>query len=120
VAATIDEVFAQPGVAAVVDAAGGRVVEARGLADDDVLEVVHHFNGTWSDLLDALLPVLADALAEPWTPGRWWACGGGDRVAVSRDGRTVAVAAAHGAPFLLAAAGDGTVGGVAVWPDAPS
>ncbi|HET9769475.1 MAG TPA: hypothetical protein VFS16_01200 [Acidimicrobiia bacterium] len=113
--ASIDDVADLPGVATVLDVENDRVVDHRGVADPDNLEIVLHFTGTWWEILGALLPVLGDALDADWTPGRWWACAGGDHVAAGRDGRAVLVAAAAAAPFLGALAGDGTVGGTQVW-----
>jgi hypothetical protein len=113
--ASIDDVHKLPGVVTVLDVDGGRVADHRGVDDPDNLEIVLHFAGTWWELLGALLPVLGDALATPWTPGRWWACAGGDHVALGRDDRAVFVEAAS-APLLLAAvAGSGTVEGVRIW-----
>jgi hypothetical protein len=109
-----EEVVRLPGVVAVIDEDAGRVAGAIGVPDDDVLEVVHHFCGTWDHLIDALTPVLADATGEPWAPGRWWSCRGGDRVAAGRAGRTV-IAEAPALALLAAVAGDGSVDGVAVW-----
>lgn len=113
--AAIDEVVKLPGVATVLDVENDRVVDHRGVADPDNLEIVLHFTGTWWELLGALLPVLQDALGSRWTPGRWWACAGGDHVAVGRDGRALLVEAAAAGPFLAAVAGDGAVGGASVW-----
>ena len=108
------QVAALAGVIAVIDEDGGRVAGAVGIGDDDVLEVLHHFSGTWGHLIDALTPVLADATGQPWAPGRWWSCRGGDRVAAGRAGRTV-IAEAPAFELLAAVAGDGVVDGVAVW-----
>lgn len=111
----IDVVQALPGVVTVLDIENDRVVDHRGVADPDNLEIVLHFAGTWWELLGALLPVLADALDRHWTPGRWWACAGGDHVALGRDGRAVLVEAGAAAAHLAGLAGDGTVDGVRVW-----
>lgn len=111
----IDAVAGLPGTVTVLDLDGGRVAAHRGVADPDNLEIVLHFAGTWWELLGALLPVLGDALGAGWTPGRWWACAGGDHVAVGRDDRAVLVEEAAVTPFLTALAGDGVVGGVHVW-----
>jgi roadblock/LC7 domain-containing protein len=111
----IDTVAKLPGVVTVLDVEGGRVVEHRGVADPDNLEIVLHFTGTWDELLEALLPVLGDALDRGWTPGRWWACAGGDHVALGRDGRALLVEADHAAAYLAALAGDGTAAGAGIW-----
>ena len=111
----IDAVHKLPGVATVLDVADGRVADHRGIDDPDNLEIVLHFTGTWWELLGALLPVLGDALQRSWTPGRWWACAGGDFVALGRDDRAVLVEAPGAGPFLAALAGDGVVDGVQVW-----
>jgi hypothetical protein len=111
---SIDDVHRLAGVAIVLDIEDGRVVAQRGV-DEDPLEIVLHFAGTWDELLAALMPVLGDALGTGWTPERWWACSGGDQAAMGRDGRAVIVDAAAAAPFLAALAGDGTVAGVRVW-----
>ena len=111
---TIDEVHGLAGVVIVLDIEDGRVVAQRGV-DEDPLEIVLHFAGTWDELLAALMPVLGDALDASWTPERWWACSGGDHAALGRDGRALIVDAAEAAPFLAALAGDGTVAGVRVW-----
>ena len=111
----IDVVHKLPGVVTVLDVENDRVVDHRGVADPDNLEIVLHFAGTWWELLGALLPVLGDALHAGWTPGRWWACAGGDHVALGRDGRALLVQAAAAAPYLTALAGDGTVEGTQVW-----
>jgi hypothetical protein len=111
----IDAVWKRPGVVTVLDVENDRVVDHRGVADPDNLEIVLHFAGTWWELLGALLPVLGDALDTGWTPGRWWACAGGDHVALGRDGRALLVEAAAAAPYLPALAGDGRVGEVRVW-----
>ena len=113
--ASIDDVHKVAGVVTVLDIDGGRVVDHRGVADPDSLEIVLHFTGTWWELLGALLPVLGDALGGGWTPGRWWACAGGDHVALGRDDRAVLVEAAAAGPWLAALAGDGTVDGTRVW-----
>jgi roadblock/LC7 domain-containing protein len=113
--ATLQEVAALPDVLAVIDATDdGRLAGAVGVGDDDVLEVVHHFTGTWDHLTHALLPVLAEATNDPWVPAAWWACAGGERVAIGRDGRMV-VAMPPAARLLDAASGSGVVAGVAVW-----
>ena len=114
VRATIDEVHGLAGVAIVLDIEDGRVVAQRGV-EDDPLEIVLHFAGTWDELLAALLPVLGDALATNWTPERWWACSGGDHTAMGRDGRAVIVEASESGAFLAAIAGNGEVAGVRVW-----
>lgn len=111
-----EEVAGLHGVVAVIDEDAGRVTGAIGVRDDDVLEVVHHFSDTWAHLLHALPPVLADATGEPWAPGRWWSCRGGDRVAAGRAGRVV-IAEAPALELLAAVAGDGVIGGLAVWAD---
>jgi roadblock/LC7 domain-containing protein len=112
---TIDTVAELPGVVTVLDVEAGRVVDHRGMADPDNLEIVLHFTGTWDELLLALLPVLGDALQASWTPGRWWACAGGEHAALARDGRTVLVAAAAAAAYLAALTGDGVVDGTRIW-----
>src|SRR5258708_34813454 len=106
---SIDVVHKLPGVVTVLDVEDDRVVDHRGVSDPDNLEIVLHFTGTWWELLDALLPVLGDALDTTWTPGRWWACAGGDHVALGRDGRALLVEAGSSAPYLAALAADGTV-----------
>lgn len=111
----IDGVFALPGVVTVLDAENERVVDHRGLEAADTLEVLAHFTGTWWELLNALLPVLSDALGESWTPGRWWACAGGERIAVGRFGRAVVATRDAAGPFLAAVTGDGHVEGTRVW-----
>ena len=111
----IDAVAKLPGVVTVLDVENGRVVDHRGVTDPDNLEIVLHFTGTWNELLDALLPVLGDALDRGWTPGRWWACAGGDHVALGRDGRALLVEAATAAVYLAALAGDGTAEGTRIW-----
>lgn len=113
--ANIDAVAKLGGVVTVLDVEGGRVVDHRGVADPDNLEIVLHFTGTWDELLSALLPVLGDALDHDWTPGRWWACAGGDHVALGRDGRALLVEAGTAGPFLAALAGDGTAEGTRIW-----
>ena len=113
--AVIDNVAALSGVATVLDVEDGRVVDHRGVADPDNLEIVLHFTGTWWELLGALLPVLGDALERRWTPGEWWACAGGDHVALGRDGRALLVDASAAGPFLAALAADGTVHEIKVW-----
>jgi hypothetical protein len=112
---SIDAVGKLLGVVTVLDVENDRVVDHRGVADPDNLEIVLHFAGTWWELLGALLPVLGDALDTGWTPGRWWACAGGDHVALGRDGRALLVEAAAATPYLSALAGDGTVQGAHVW-----
>ena len=112
---SIDVVHKLPGVVTTLDVEDDRVVDHRGVADPDNLEIVLHFTGTWWELLGALLPVLGDALETSWTPGRWWACAGGDHVALGRDGRALLVEVAAAGPFLAALAGDGTVDGTRVW-----
>ena len=112
---SIDVVAELPGVATVLDVENDRVVEHRGVADPDNVEIVLHFAGTWWELLGALLPVLGDALGGGWTPGRWWACAGGEHVALGRGGRALLVEAGAAAPYLSALAGDGTVEGVQLW-----
>jgi hypothetical protein len=112
---SIDAVAGLPGVVTVLDVEGGRVVEHRGVADPDNLEIVLHFTGTWDELLAALLPVLGDALRSQWTPGRWWACAGGDHVALGRDGRALLVQEAGAAAYLAALAGDGAIEGTRIW-----
>jgi hypothetical protein len=111
----IDSVAKLPGVVTVLDVEGGRVVDHRGVADPDNLEIVLHFTGTWEELLEALLPVLADALDSDWTPGRWWACAGGAHVALGRNGRALLVEADRAGAYLAALAGDGTADGVRIW-----
>ena len=113
--ASIDDVHKLAGVVTVLDVDGGRVTDHRGVEDPDNLEIVLHFTGTWWELLGALLPVLGDALRGDWTPGHWWACAGGDHVALGRDDRALLVEAGTATPFLSAVAGDGTVAGVQVW-----
>lgn len=113
--ASIDDVFASKGVVAVVDAGEGYLVESRGFPNDDVVEVAKHFNETWSGLIEVLLPVMDELVQGPWIPGRWWACAGGDRVAIGRQGRFVIVEAASAGPYLLAASGDGIAGDVEIW-----
>jgi hypothetical protein len=54
----IDAVFKLPGVVTVLDVENERVVDHRGVADPDNLEIVLHFTGTWWELLHALLPDL--------------------------------------------------------------
>jgi hypothetical protein len=103
------------GVVTVLDVEEGRVVGHRGVADPDNLEIVLHFTGTWDELLSALLPVLGDALETGWTPGRWWACAGGDHVALGRDGRALLVRADVADAYLGALAGDGTALGTRIW-----
>jgi roadblock/LC7 domain-containing protein len=112
---SIDVVQKLPGVVTTLDVEDDRVVDHRGVADPDNLEIVLHFTGTWWELLGALLPVLGDALHATWTPGRWWACAGGDYVVLGRDGRAVLVEAPAAGAFLSALAGDGTVHGGRVW-----
>jgi hypothetical protein len=112
---SIDAVVELPGVVTVLDVEDGRVVDPRGVADPDNLEIVLHFTGTWDELLSALLPVLGDALQSGWTPGRWWACAGGDYVALGRDGRALLVRAGAADTYLAALAGDGTAQGTRVW-----
>jgi len=109
-----EEVAGLPGVVAVIDEQDGRLNGAVGVPDDDVLEVVHHFCDTWAHLIHALTPVMADATGQPWAPGRWWSCRGGDRVAAGRAGRVV-IAEAPALELLAAVASDGAVDGVAVW-----
>jgi hypothetical protein len=111
----IDAVAELPGVATVIDVEGGRVVGHRGVADPDNLEIVLHFAGTWDELLEALLPVLGDALDGDWTPGRWWACAGGGYVALGRDGRALLVEADQAGAYLAALAGDGAADGARIW-----
>ena len=111
----IDAVGKLTGVVTVLDVEDGRVVDHRGLADPDNLEIVLHFTGTWEELLTALLPVLGDALDCGWTPGRWWACAGGDHVALGRGGRALLVESTAAPAYLAALAGDGTVEGTRVW-----
>ena len=111
---TIDEVHGLAGVVIVLDIEDGRVVAQRGV-DEDPLEIVLHFAGTWDELLAALMPVLGDALGTGWTPERWWACSGGDQAAMGRDGRALIVEAGEAGPFLAALAGNGEVAGVRVW-----
>ena len=113
--ASIDDVHKLAGVVTVLDVDCGRVADHRGVEDPDNLEIVLHFTGTWWELLGALLPVLGDALDTSWTPGRWWACAGGDHVALGRDGRALLVAVGAAGPYLSALAGDGTVEGTQVW-----
>ena len=113
--ASIDAVHRLAGAVTVLDVDGGRVADHRGVDDPDNLEIVLHFTGTWWELLTALLPVLGDALGTDWTPGAWWACAGGDHVALGRAARAVLVHAPAAAPWLAALAGDGTVDGVQVW-----
>ena len=113
--ASIDDVHKLPGVVTVLDVDGGRVADHRGVDDPDNLEIVLHFTGTWWELLDALLPVLGDALRAGWTPGRWWACAGGDHVALGRDGRALLVEAGAAGPYVAAVAGEGAVEGVRIW-----
>lgn len=103
------------GVVTVLDVEDGRVVGHRGVANPDNLEIVLHFTGTWDELLSALLPVLGDALESGWTPGRWWACAGGDHVALGRDGRALLVQAGVAGAYLAALAGDGTAFGTRIW-----
>jgi hypothetical protein len=112
---SIEAVWELPGVVIVLDVEHDRVVDHRGVADPDNLEIVLHFAGTWWELLGALLPVLGDALDCPWTPGHWWACAGGDQVALGRDGRALLIEAAAAGPYLFALAADGTVEGTKVW-----
>lgn len=112
---SIEAVGRLPGVVTVLDVEGGRVVDHRGVADPDNVEIVLHFAGTWDELLGALLPVLGDALQTSWTPGRWWACAGGDHVALGRDGRGLFVEAGAAGPYLAAVAGEGAVDGTRVW-----
>jgi hypothetical protein len=112
---SIDAVHQLPGVITVLDVENGRVVGHRGVSDPDNLEIILHFAGTWWELLGALLPVLGDAFDATWTPGRWWACAGGDHVALGRDGRALFVEAGATGDFLVAVAGDGTVDGTRVW-----
>ena len=112
---SIDAVHKLGGVVTVLDVEDDRVADYRGVTDPDNLEIVLHFTGTWWELLGALLPVLGDALDCQWTPGRWWACAGGDHVALGRDGRALLVEGATAGPYLAALAGDGTVDGVQVW-----
>ena len=112
---SIDAVSKMAGVATVLDVENDRVVEHRGVADPDNLEIVLHFTGTWWELLGALLPVLGDALDRRWTPGRWWACAGGDHVALGRDGRALLVESGASGPYLTALAGDGRIEGTQVW-----
>jgi hypothetical protein len=114
VRATIDEVHGLTGVVIVLDVEDGRVAAQRGV-EDDPLEIVLHFTGTWEEILAALLPVLGDALETAWTPEHWWACSGGEHAAMGRDGRAVIVRSSEAGPFLAALAGDGTVSGVRVW-----
>jgi len=109
-----EEVAGLPGVVAVIDQESGRLAGAVGVPDDDVLEVVHHFCDTWDHLINALTPVMADATGEPWAPGQWWSCRGGDRVAAGRAGRVV-IAKAPALELLNAVAGDGNLGGITVW-----
>jgi hypothetical protein len=111
----IEAVWKLPGVVTVLDVENERVVDHRGVADPDNLEIVLHFTGTWWELLEALLPVLGDALDRTWTPGRWWACAGGVHVALGRDGRALLVETAAAAPYLSALAGDGTIDSIRVW-----
>jgi len=115
VIAAIDDVARLAGAVTVLDVEDGRVAGHRGVDDPDNLEIVLHFTGTWWELLGALLPVLGDALGAGWTPGRWWACAGGDHVALGRDGRAVLVDAAAAGPWLTAVAGDGVLDGLRVW-----
>ena len=112
---SVDAVAKLPGVVTVLDVEEGRVVDHRGVADPDNLEIVLHFTGTWDELLSALLPVLGDALETTWTPGRWWACAGGDHVALGRDGRALLVETAAAGGYLAALAGDGTAEGTRIW-----
>jgi hypothetical protein len=113
--ASIDEVAKLAGVRTVLDVENDRVVDHRGVADPDNLEIVLHFTGTWWEILEALLPVLGDALDTGWTPGHWWACAGGDHVALGRDGRALLVESRSAGLFLAALAGDGVVSGSRVW-----
>lgn len=115
VRAAIDDVAKLDGVTTVLDVEDDRVLDHRGVADPDNLEIVLHFTGTWWELLSALLPVLSDALDTSWTPGRWWACAGGNHVAVGRDGRALIVDAVGAGPYLAAVAGEGTVDDTQVW-----
>jgi hypothetical protein len=111
----IDAVAKLGGVVTVLDVEGGRAVDHRGVADPDNLEIVLHFTGTWDELLSALLPVLGDALDRDWTPGRWWACAGGDHIALGRDGRALLIESGAAGPYLAALAGDGTAEGIRIW-----
>jgi hypothetical protein len=112
---SIEAVHELRGVLTVLDVEGDRVIDHRGVADPDNLEIVLHFAGTWWELLGALLPVLSDALDGGWTPGHWWACAGGDRVALGRDGRALLVDAGAAGPYLASLAADGMVEGTKVW-----
>jgi roadblock/LC7 domain-containing protein len=111
----IDTVHQLPGVVTVLDVEDDRVVDHRGVLDGDNLEIVLHFAGTWWELLGALLPVLSDALHTSWTPGHWWACAGGDYLALGRDGRAVLVESAAAERYLAALAGDGRLDGTRIW-----
>ncbi|MGH9003585.1 MAG: hypothetical protein ACRDYV_10690, partial [Acidimicrobiia bacterium] len=113
--AAVQAVAALPGVVAVVDVEADRVVGHHGVDDDDTREVVAHFTETWWELLNALLPVLGDAMGLGWTPGRWWGCAGGDYVALGRAGRGIIVEQKVSGPFLTAVAGAGEVEGTQVW-----
>jgi hypothetical protein len=55
---SIDVVHKLPGVVTTLDVEDDRVVDHRGVADPDNLEIVLHFTGTWWELLGALPPVL--------------------------------------------------------------
>jgi hypothetical protein len=111
----LDTVHKLAGVATVLDVEDERVIDHRGVPGEDNLEIVLHFTGTWWELLGALLPVLSDALQTSWTPGRWWACAGGDYVALGRDGRAILVDSNTAGSYLAAVAGDGTVDGTRIW-----
>lgn len=117
---SIDEVFSLPGALVVIDFENARAVEKRGLTDNDVAEVLVHFNDTWNGIGEMQLPVINDFTQEPWLPLRFWCYGGGQRVAIRRQDRYLIVDARSSEKFLAAAAGDGLVDGVGVWDAAES
>jgi hypothetical protein len=94
---------------------GGRRTQTSGIPDGDAEEFIVHLTDTVQNILDALLPILADALGCALAPARWWAVSGGDRTLVVAKDRVVVVPAARSDEFVKAVQDGIRIDGVRIW-----
>jgi roadblock/LC7 domain-containing protein len=111
-------VVAQTPATVVVDVRtekGEEAAKTAGLPSDDAEEFILHFTATVEQILEALLPVLGDALGRSLAPTAWWALSAGDSMVIVSGQRIVVVPRAESEPFVRAVGDGGLVGTERIW-----